>query len=82
MQFKGTAERPCESLDETFFNGQCLPIGSTEHCPSGNMKLVDGQDNKGFCDCLDIKGENGLNIIFSQQTGWAMLFTKYSGSNI
>jgi hypothetical protein len=67
MQFK--RERLCESPDETFFNGQCLPFGSTEHCTSENMSLVDGPDNNGFCDCLDTKGENGLNIIFSDQTG-------------
>jgi hypothetical protein len=62
-------ERFCESPDETFFNGKCLPIDSTEHCPSGNMSLVDGPDNNGFCDCLDTKGENNLQIIFSDQTG-------------
>ncbi|EFX77494.1 hypothetical protein DAPPUDRAFT_106132 [Daphnia pulex] len=62
-------ERFCESPDETFFNGQCLPIGSTEHCPSENMSLVDEPDNNGFCDCLDTKGENNLQIIFSDQTG-------------
>ncbi|XP_046632781.1 uncharacterized protein LOC124312339 isoform X2 [Daphnia pulicaria] len=62
-------ERFCESPDETFFNGQCLPIGSSEHCPSENMSLVDGPDNNGFCDCLDTKGENNLQIIFSDQTG-------------
>jgi hypothetical protein len=33
------------------------------------MELVDGSDNNGFCDCLDIEGENSLSIIFSDRTG-------------
>jgi hypothetical protein len=38
----------CLSLEETFFNGECLRIGSTEHCPS-NMELANGLNNEGFC---------------------------------
>ncbi|EFX82515.1 hypothetical protein DAPPUDRAFT_101084 [Daphnia pulex] len=62
-------ERPCESPDETFFKGQCISVGPTEHCPE-NMELNDGPKNQGFCDCLPLesaKEKSDLRVIYSVQ---------------
>nr|CAH0103132.1 unnamed protein product [Daphnia galeata] len=69
-----TNERHCKSPDETFLNGQCLPISTenwSEHCPE-HMGLYDGPDNEGICDCLELSGEKAkfeLPQIFSDSTG-------------
>jgi hypothetical protein len=55
--------RRCQSPDTTFFRRQCLPIGSTEHCPN-NMELYNGRNNRGFCDCIDID-----SLFYSYETG-------------
>ena len=57
--------RHCSSTGDTFFNGQCLPIGSTEHCPN-TMELFDGPNQEGFCDCLDNKRRPAF---YSDETG-------------
>ena len=66
-------DRYCESPDETFYQGQCLPIGSNSHCPPYSlMELYDGPDNQGFCDCLELPFEFEEFMprpIYSDKTG-------------
>ncbi|XP_046449641.1 uncharacterized protein LOC124198044 [Daphnia pulex] len=67
-------DRYCESPDETFFKGQCLPVSTrkrSEHCPE-NMGLYDDENNEGICDCLELIGDQAkseLGSIFSDDTG-------------
>ncbi|EFX88446.1 hypothetical protein DAPPUDRAFT_311269 [Daphnia pulex] len=68
--------RNCESPDETFFKGQCLPISTrkrSEYC-NDHMGLYDNdENNKGFCDCLELTKEEAksqLRPIYSNETGF------------
>ncbi|XP_046449253.1 uncharacterized protein LOC124197754 isoform X3 [Daphnia pulex] len=67
-------DRHCESPDETYFNGQCLPISTkkrSEHCPE-HMGLYDDEKNEGICDCLELTREQAksqLRPIYSNETG-------------
>ncbi|XP_046642155.1 uncharacterized protein LOC124327231 [Daphnia pulicaria] len=68
-------DRNCKSPDETFFNGQCLPISTrnrSEYCAE-HMGLYDyDENNKGFCDCLELTREQAksqLRPIYSDETG-------------
>ncbi|XP_046448893.1 uncharacterized protein LOC124197454 [Daphnia pulex] len=51
---------------QTFFYGQCRPIGSTEHCPV-NMQLFDGPNNQGFCHC-----DNYSYPVFDSETAYCL----------
>ncbi|XP_046449252.1 uncharacterized protein LOC124197754 isoform X2 [Daphnia pulex] len=68
-------DRNCKSPDETFFNGQCLPISTTkrsEYCDV-HMGLYDDEKNKGICDCLELTKEQAkseLRPIYSDKTGF------------
>ncbi|XP_046642138.1 uncharacterized protein LOC124327216 isoform X4 [Daphnia pulicaria] len=68
-------DRNCKSPDETFFNGQCLPISTrnrSEYCAE-HMGLYDNDENNtGICDCLELTREQAksqLRPIYSDETG-------------